>query len=56
MPDPEKDLTLTCKDCGAKFAFTEKDQEFFKEKGYEPPKRCKPCRAAKKQASRSQGS
>lgn len=50
------DKTLTCKDCNQSFMFTERDQEFFTKQGYQDPKRCKPCRDAKKQANRSQGS
>lgn len=45
------DKTLSCKDCGATFVFTEQEQAFFKEKGYDnEPQRCPDCRAAKKQA------
>lgn len=49
------DLNLKCKDCGQNFAFSEKDQKFFESKGFIQPKRCKPCRDLKKQASKSQG-
>jgi len=49
------DQTLTCKDCGDDFEFTEKEHDFFKEKGFDPPKRCKPCRDAAKKARQSQG-
>ncbi len=35
------DKTLTCKDCGKEFVFTEGEQEFYKEKGFEnEPQRC----------------
>lgn len=44
------DKTLTCKDCHADFQFTESEQAFYKEKGFEnEPQRCPDCRAAKKQ-------
>jgi hypothetical protein len=43
------DRELRCADCGGSFTFSAEDQAFFQEKGYEPPKRCKPCRQAKKQ-------
>jgi hypothetical protein len=43
-----QDKELTCSDCRSKFLFTAKDQEFFAEKGFSEPKRCKPCRQAKK--------
>jgi CxxC-x17-CxxC domain-containing protein len=42
------DLQLTCSDCGQSFTFTSEDQAFFQERGYSVPKRCKPCRQAKK--------
>ena len=29
------DRTLKCKDCGADFIFTEGEQAFYKEKGFE---------------------
>ena len=44
------DKTLKCKDCGAEFVFTENEQAFYKEKGFEnEPQRCADCRAARKQ-------
>lgn len=42
------DLQLTCSDCGQEFTFTAADQAFFSERGFSTPKRCKPCRQAKK--------
>jgi CxxC-x17-CxxC domain-containing protein len=42
------DQQLTCSDCGQVFTFTAEDQSFFQERGYSAPKRCKPCRQAKK--------
>lgn len=43
------DKNLTCKDCGAEFVFTEGEQAFYKEKGFEnEPQRCPDCRRAKK--------
>lgn len=48
------DQTLTCVDCAKPFVFTERDQEFFKEKNFTPPKRCKPCRDIKKQERANQ--
>lgn len=51
------DKTLTCKDCGKEFIFTEGEQEFYKEKGFEnEPQRCGDCRRAKKQQSSDRGS
>ena len=44
------DKTLTCKDCGKEFVYTEGEQAFYKEKGFEnEPQRCADCRRAKKQ-------
>lgn len=48
------DKTLTCRDCGNTFTFTEGEQAFYSQKGYTEPQRCPDCRAAKK-ASRSGG-
>jgi CxxC-x17-CxxC domain-containing protein len=42
------DMSITCSDCGQDFTFTAADQQFFQERGYSTPKRCKPCRQAKK--------
>ena len=44
------DKTLTCRECGAAFAFTAGEQEFFAQKGFtNEPSRCPECRAARKQ-------
>ncbi len=43
-----QDQQLICSDCGQSFAFSAEDQEFFRERGYSAPKRCKTCRQAKK--------
>lgn len=43
-----KDEKLVCQDCGKEFIFSAADQQFFQEKGYQPPKRCPDCRKAKK--------
>ncbi len=41
--------TLSCTDCGAAFDFTAEEQEFYQSKGYtNEPKRCQPCRQARK--------
>ena len=43
------DRTLTCKDCGSEFIFTEGEQAFYAEKGFEnDPVRCADCRRARK--------
>lgn len=44
------DKTLICKDCNAQFVFTEGEQAFYKEKGFEnDPVRCPQCRKSRKQ-------
>lgn len=44
------DKTLVCRDCGKDFVFTEGEQAFYKEKGFDnEPVRCVDCRRAKKQ-------
>lgn len=44
-----QDKTLACKDCGASFIFSVRDQEFYAEKGFEnEPQRCRDCRSARK--------
>ncbi len=48
------DKTLTCSDCGMEFAFTEREQAFYAEKGFTDPRRCASCRASRK-AARSGG-
>lgn len=44
-----EDIILQCADCGCDFEFTSSEQEFYASKGLtNQPKRCKPCRNAKK--------
>lgn len=43
------DRQLTCVDCGGEFTFTAGQQQFFADKLLKnDPKRCEPCRSAKK--------
>ena len=50
------DKTLKCKDCGADFIFTENEQAFYKEKGFDnEPQRCADCRRARKQERNNSG-
>ncbi len=50
-----QDRSITCLDCKNEFIFTAGEQEFYERKGFrEIPKRCKPCREARK-ARRSDG-
>ena len=44
-----EEKTLQCSDCGTSFTFSAEEQEFFQSKGYtNEPKRCLPCREARK--------
>jgi hypothetical protein len=50
-----QDKSIKCADCGATFAFSAREQEFYAQKGFtNEPKRCPACRAAKK-AQRNAG-
>ncbi|MBX3070320.1 MAG: zinc-ribbon domain containing protein [Thermomicrobiales bacterium] len=40
--------TLTCRDCGMQFTFTEGEQAFYSERGFSPPTRCPQCRQRRK--------
>jgi len=48
--DNYKDKEMKCADCGCIFTWTANDQEFYAEKGFEAPKRCRDC-AKKRRAS-----
>lgn len=50
-----EDRSLTCQDCGQTFTFSVDDQEYHAGKGYDDPKRCLPCRQARRR-ERGQGS
>lgn len=43
------DIEITCIDCKTPFTHSERDQEFYATQGFSEPKRCRPCRTAKKQ-------
>jgi len=50
------DKTIKCRDCRSTFIFTESDQAFFKEKGFQnKPQRCSDCRDVKKNQSGGSG-
>jgi len=45
-----QEKSIVCCDCGATFAFSAEEQEFFATKGYtNEPKRCPTCRATRKE-------
>jgi CxxC-x17-CxxC domain-containing protein len=50
-----EDKTLVCEDCGQEFLFSEKEQEFYAMRGFQEPKRCKPCRSRRKEQSGGRG-
>ena len=45
MPDVE----IICSECNETFPFTEREQEYYTERNLSQPKRCKPCRDARRQ-------
>ena len=45
---------IICKDCEEEFEFTEGEQEFYKEKHFNEPKRCKECRDKSKRIREKQ--
>ena len=42
------DTTLNCRQCRRPFLFTEGEQAFFLDHGYQPPTRCPECRDARR--------
>ena len=47
------DKTIVCRDCEKEFLFTEGEQAFYKEKGFDnEPVRCADCRRARKAQDR----
>ena len=44
-----EDKTLVCSNCNDEFEFTAGEQEFYAQKEYTAPKRCKKCIAERKQ-------
>lgn len=44
-----EDRTLSCRDCGNDFLFTQGEQEFYRQKGFtNEPTRCRDCRESRK--------
>lgn len=41
-------IMIECVDCGKPFEFTKGEQEFYKQRNFTPPKRCKEDREKKK--------
>lgn len=44
-----KPITVTCTDCHEPFIITPDEQQFFQQKKFDLPKRCKPCRVIRRQ-------
>ncbi|UCE19543.1 MAG: zinc-ribbon domain-containing protein [Gemmatimonadota bacterium] len=47
------DKTISCQDCGREFMFTEEEQNYYTQRGFQDPKRCKSCRNARKRQNTS---
>ncbi len=45
-----EDIKLVCEDCGEEFPFTGDEQQYYSERGFQTPKRCKLCRDKRKTA------
>lgn len=50
-----EDKKIKCIDCHKDFIFTAGEQQFFEEKGYSEPIRCKDCRSKRKAEKRTGG-
>lgn len=48
-----EDKTIVCASCGKDFVFTAGEQEFYTERGFSEPKKCKECRDAAKAEKRN---
>lgn len=44
----KEDTTIKCSQCGKDFPWSISGQLYFKEKQFNPPKRCRDCRAQRK--------
>lgn len=40
---------ISCAACGTDFSFSQEERDFYESKGFQPPRKCKPCRDAAKQ-------
>ena len=48
MPETLTDKLKRCLECGKKFIFAIGEQEWFAQRGFEDPRRCKECREKRK--------
>ena len=44
-----ENIALQCADCGVEFDFSVEEQEFYSEKGFSQPRRCRACRSRNRQ-------
>lgn len=49
---PGADVMITCRDCHTPFTFTRGEQEFFAQRDFSAPTRCRPCRQARGASAR----
>ena len=46
---PPADIFLTCVDCRTPFLWDVGEQQFFAARGFVEPRRCRPCREARRE-------
>lgn len=51
--EEKQDKIIVCRNCGNEFTFTVGEQNFYEDKGFDEPVRCKECRN-KRKAEREQ--
>lgn len=54
QPEKYLDKVVTCAGCGQTFTWSADEQEFYDRRGFYAPRRCRPCREARK-AERAAG-
>lgn len=45
-----QDATISCAACGGSFLFTASEQGYYAERGFQFPKRCRPCRQTRRRS------
>ncbi len=51
-----EDREITCTQCQSPFVFTGREQQFYTERGFQDPKRCKQCRESRSRGGPGGGS
>lgn len=46
---------ITCQDCGKIFIFNDYEQDFYKNKNFPDPRRCRSCRKNRKKEVKTDG-